>query len=242
MPDKKIAIFGSSGGIGGAILKQLLTDTTIKEFHCFNRSLPDNHDDPRIINHQLDPLDETALGELENVLPDDLHFSLIFIALGILHDEQGLFPEKKLADLNTDNFAKAMQINSLAPALIIKHLQKFIKRDQASVLAALSARVGSISDNHLGGWHSYRAAKAALNMLLKNIAIEFSRTKKQAIVIGLHPGTVATKLSQPFSSNVKADKLFTPEFSAQKLLEVITKVTVQHSGKIFAWDGKIIDY
>ena len=108
------------------------------------------------------------------------------------------------------------------------------------MFAAISARVGSISDNRLGGWYSYRASKAALNMLLKTAAIELGRTRKELVVLGLHPGTVDTGLSKPFQSNVSEGKLFTPEQSAQYLLEVIDGVTPEHSGSVLAWDAQTV--
>jgi NAD(P)-dependent dehydrogenase (short-subunit alcohol dehydrogenase family) len=108
------------------------------------------------------------------------------------------------------------------------------------VFAAISARVGSISDNRLGGWYSYRASKAALNMLLKTAAIELGRTRKELVVLGLHPGTVDTGLSKPFQSNVSEGKLFTPEQSARYLLEVIDGVTPEHSGSVLAWDAQTV--
>ena len=111
---------------------------------------------------------------------------------------------------------------------------------EESIFAALSARVGSISDNQLGGWYSYRASKAALNMIIKNIAIEISRVNKKAIIVGLHPGTVDSNLSKPFQGNVPYGKLFTPEYSTQKLVEVLKSLTSKQSGKCFAWDGKEI--
>jgi NAD(P)-dependent dehydrogenase (short-subunit alcohol dehydrogenase family) len=110
-------------------------------------------------------------------------------------------------------------------------------REQRAVFAALSARVGSISDNRLGGWHSYRASKAALNMLLRNLAVELGRSHPQAVVAGLHPGTVDTGLSRPFQKGVADGKLFAPAYSAERLLAVLDGLTPADSGGVFAWDG-----
>ena len=123
-----------------------------------------------------------------------------------------------------------------------KHFIPLLRKQQKSVLAALSARVGSISDNNLGGWYSYRASKSALNMLLKTTSIEVARRNKTASVIGLHPGTVDTGLSKPFQANVKPEKLFTPEFAAECILKNIDKATAETSGSVFAWDGSPIPY
>lgn len=124
------------------------------------------------------------------------------------------------------------------PALIAKHLLPKLNKDHPAIFAALSARVGSISDNQLGGWYAYRASKAALNMIIKNAAIEVGRRNRKAIVVGLHPGTVDSDLSKPFQGNVADGKLFTPEDSAQKLLEVLRSLGPEQTGKCFAWDGK----
>ena len=118
-----------------------------------------------------------------------------------------------------------------------KHFLPLMPRDRRAVFAALSARVGSIGDNRLGGWHSYRASKAALNMILKNLSIELARTHPQAVVAGLHPGTVDTALSVPFQKGVAADKLFTADYSASRLLAVLDGLTPADSGGVFAWDG-----
>ena len=133
--------------------------------------------------------------------------------------------------------ARLFAVNTIGPALIAKHALPLLPKTGKSVFAALSARVGSISDNGLGGWHSYRASKAALNMLLKNFAIELKFKRKEAVCIGLHPGTVDTGLSQPFQKNVADGKLFTPAYSAARLLSVIDGAAPADSGKCFAWDG-----
>jgi NAD(P)-dependent dehydrogenase (short-subunit alcohol dehydrogenase family) len=119
----------------------------------------------------------------------------------------------------------------------MKHFAPLMPRDRRAVFAALSARVGSIGDNRLGGWHSYRASKAALNMLLRNLAVELGRSHPQAVVAGLHPGTVDTGLSKPFQKAVAEGKLLTPAFSAERLLAVLDGLTPADSGGVFAWDG-----
>ena len=123
-----------------------------------------------------------------------------------------------------------------------KYFVPLLRRDEKAVFAALSARVGSISDNRLGGWYAYRASKAALNMVLKTTAIEIGRRFKNQIIVGLHPGTVDTPLSKPFQANVPADKLFTPEFSAERLLTVIDGLTAADSGNLFDWAGERIEF
>ena len=132
---------------------------------------------------------------------------------------------------------QAFRLNTIGPALIAKHVLPLLQRDRASIFAALSARVGSIGDNRLGGWHSYRASKAALNMLIRNFAIEMGRTHKQASIVGLHPGTVDTALSAPFQSGLPEGQLTQAEDAAQNLLSVLAGLSPEDSGKLFDWRG-----
>ena len=131
-------------------------------------------------------------------------------------------------------------VNTIGPTLVGKYFIPFLRKDARSVFAFLSARVGSISDNKLGGWYSYRASKTALNQIIKNFSIEVKRSNINAIFVGLQPGTVKSYLSKPFEKNVKADKLFTPDYSAEKLLDIISNLTNENSGKVYAWDGEEI--
>jgi len=130
------------------------------------------------------------------------------------------------------------KINTFIPALMAKHFIPRLNLDRQSIFAALSARVGSISDNRLGGWYAYRASKTALNMIIKNAAIETARRNKKAIIVGLHPGTVDSSLSKPFQRNVPDEKLFAPMRSAQDLLKVLDDLNPEQSGRCFAWDGQ----
>ncbi len=164
---------------------------------------------------------------------------LAIVTTGMLHDAQQR-PERALKELDPTALARSFAINTIAPAIVAKHLIPKMPRDRRAVFAVLGARVGSIGDNRTGGWHGYRASKAALVMLIKNIAIEAARSRPEAIIITLHPGTVDTAMSKPFQSNVVAEKLFTPEASAERLLHVINRLTPTDSGGHFAWDGSRI--
>jgi len=135
---------------------------------------------------------------------------------------------------------KVLMINTVGPALIGKYFIPFLNKDNKNVFAFLSARVGSISDNKLGGWYSYRASKTALNQIVKNFSIEIKRSNPNSVFIGLQPGTVKSNLSKPFEKNVNNENLFTPDYSATKLLEVIDTVTSDDSGKLYAWNGEEI--
>ena len=130
-----------------------------------------------------------------------------------------------------------MHSNVVIPSLIIKHFHKKMSKEYPSVIAILSARVGSISDNRSGGWYSYRASKAGLNMIIKNLSIELRRSNKNLIVTGLHPGTVESNLSQPFQKSIENSKIFSPDYSVSKLSSVIDNLSVSDSGKCYAWDG-----
>jgi NAD(P)-dependent dehydrogenase (short-subunit alcohol dehydrogenase family) len=164
---------------------------------------------------------------------------LVIVASGVLHGD-GLRPEKHWGELDGAALARVFAVNSIGPALVGKHFLPLLPRQGRSVFAAISARVGSIEDNRLGGWHAYRASKAALNMLLRNFSIELKRRAPEAVCIGLHPGTVDTALSKPFQGGVAPAKLFSPEVSAAHLLRVIDRVGTADSGRVFAWDGSPI--
>ncbi len=188
----------------------------------------------------FDPHDETSVARAAKALAHkECGVRLMIVTTGMLHDAVQS-PEKSLRELDSTNLARSFAINAIAPAIIAKHFLPLFQRGQRGVFAALSARVGSISDNRNGGWHGYRASKAALNMLIKTIAIEQARTRPEIICVGLHPGTVDTAMSRPFQRGVLADSLFSPARAAQHLLEVIENLDAHDSGKCFAWDGSEI--
>ncbi|KAL4598512.1 hypothetical protein ACB092_11G064200 [Castanea dentata] len=175
--------------------------------------------------------------------------NLLINASGILSIPDVLQPETTLTKVEKSSLLLAYEVNAVGPIMVIKHMWPLLKvgggsgteRDVA-VVANLSARVGSIGDNHLGGWHSYRSSKTALNQLTKTVSVEFARKKDPIICILLHPGTVDTDLSRPFQRNVPDGKLFTKEFSVQKLLGIINNAKRHDNGKYFAWDGQEIPW
>ena len=185
-----------------------------------------------------DPNDETALANLSDEILAAGAPTLCINAIGILSDGDRVRPERSYRTQTRAAFEQVFAVNTIIPALIAKHIIPLMPRDERAVFASLSARVGSISDNRLGGWHAYRASKAALNMLIKNYSVEQARRSKHFIAVGLHPGTVDTELSEPFQKNVPPEKLFTPAQSATYLLSVIDGLTPQDSGKVFDWAGK----
>ncbi len=196
---------------------------------------------PKVQHHRLDLEDEATIARAaELAAVDGRPLDLVIVAAGILHEGDALRPVKTWRALDGAALERLYRINTVGPALVAKHFLPLLARDRKSVFAALSARVGSISDNRLGGWHAYRASKAALNMLLKTFAIELARRNPRAVCVGLHPGTVDTRLSAPSQSNVPEGKLFTPDHSAARLIEVVDRLDASDSGKVFAWDGQLI--
>ncbi len=187
-------------------------------------------------------LDDRSIEAAAVALQDHAPLHMIVIATGQLHDGKSLQPEKSYRALSADAFARAFAINATGPALVARHFLPLLPRDNRAIFAALSARVSSISDNRLGGWHAYRASKAALNMIVRNLAIELARTHPQTVAVTLHPGTVETALSEPFQNNVVPQQLFTPEYSAAQLLSVLNGLQPGDSGNLYAWDGQSIAY
>ncbi len=216
-------IFGASGGLGAA-----LADATEARGHGpvfrFSRSAGD-----------FDLSDEASIARCATRAAEAGPPTLVLIATGLL-SHGGRRPERAIRELTPDWLAENFAINSIGPALILKHMAPLLPRQGRSTVAALSARVGSISDNRLGGWHSYRASKAALNMIVKGAALEFARTHPDTVCVTLHPGTVATRLSAPFRPNT-ADGVQSPLDAAAALLDVLDGLTPAQSGRCFAWDG-----
>ncbi len=239
MPNLNIAIIGASGGIGSALVK-LLSNEPNHIIHAFSRSYIKN-DSKNVHVGKIDFNDESSISAAAERATQHFPLDLVIVASGVLHDT-GMMPEKSLRDLSATNFEQNFFANTIIPALVAKHFLPKMQRNQRAVFAALSARVGSISDNRLGGWYAYRASKAALNMVIKTTSIEIARRQKQIIVVGLHPGTVATKLSEPFQKRVPPEKLFTADIAAKQLINVLDKLNTDDSGKVFAWDGSEVPY
>ena len=233
MADK--LIIGASGGIGGAFRRQLGARYPEARVLGTSRSGADGL-------FALDLSDSRSIDSfVEALATQEFKPDQILIATGLLHTEEH-GPEKSYRGLNADWLAQVMQVNATGPIYLLSRLIGLLDRSAQVQVGVLSARVGSISDNRLGGWYAYRASKAALNMYLKTLAIELARTHKQVQILSLHPGTTDTALSKPFQARVPEDKLFTPEFAAQCLLGVMQQVAGGESGQFLAWDGKPIPW
>ncbi len=224
-------VIGASGGIGAALVEAIRDEAAFDVVHAFARSFAgDRH---------LDVTDEASIAAAAALVAKGPPPTLVIVATGLLHDaDRG--PEKALAELDPAWMARNLAINAIGPAVIAKHVLPIMPRTGRTVFAVLSARIGSIADNNLGGWHAYRASKAALNQLIRTIAIGDKRRNDRGIVVALHPGTVDTALSKPFRGNVGPGRLFAPDRAAVQLLDVIDGLKPPDSGRMFAWDGSEI--
>lgn len=227
-------IFGSSGGIGDAITRALANDPRCSQVYAAQRRSSAAMPGVTPLTFSLE--DEASIAETIASAATQGPIELIVVATGLLHDEH-MQPEKSWRAIDPGALERAFRINTIGPALIAKHGLGQLPRDRKSIFAALSARVGSINDNRLGGWHAYRASKAALNMLIRTWSIELALRAQQAVCVALHPGTVATDLSRPFRGNLRAGQLLSPDQSAAALLEVLDKLDARDTGRLFAWDG-----
>jgi NAD(P)-dependent dehydrogenase (short-subunit alcohol dehydrogenase family) len=240
-----VLIVGASQGIGLGFIKKLLQDDRITKIYATYRhqktasdllTLERQHDD-KLTCLSMDITDELQIVEsLKKIYVDVNKLHLAINCVGLLHDKN-LQPEKSLRQISSENLLRYFQINSIGAVLLVKHLLPLLRHQERSVFASISAKLGSISDNELGGWYGYRASKAAQNMLMKTAAIEYARSSPKTLVVTLHPGTTDTGLSQPFQSNVPAEKLFSVERTVSQLLEVIEQLQEGDSGQFFSWDG-----
>jgi NAD(P)-dependent dehydrogenase (short-subunit alcohol dehydrogenase family) len=228
-------VVGAGGGIGSALVDLLEQDARFGRVLALSRSAGSPRP-PRVFAGTLELTDERSIVEAAALARDLGSVRLVLVATGLLHDS-GIQPEKNWGALDGATLATSFATNAIGPALVAKHFLPLFPREGRSVFAALSARVGSIGDNRLGGWYAYRSSKAALNMLLKTFAIELARRAPTALCVGLHPGTVATRLSEPFRRHVAPEKLFSPSHSAGCLLKVLDTLRPEDSGGVFAWDG-----
>jgi len=222
-PSLRAVVIGATGGIGAAFV-DLLRDRG--EVVALTRA-------------DLDLTDPASITAAAVRIRRPL--DLVIVATGVLHDAGG-GPEKSLRDLDPTRLARSFAVNAIGPVLVAQAFLPLLRTDRKTAFAALSARVGSIADNRLGGWYGYRASKAALNQLLRTASIEHARRAPLSVVAALHPGTVATPLSAPFQRGVPEGQLFTPAFAAAAMLDVIDRLTPGDSGGLFAWDGSAIPF
>ncbi|RGP40504.1 C-factor [Altererythrobacter insulae] len=231
------AVFGASGGIGAALTYALIK-RGVETIYAGSRK-GEGPDAAGVVPFAFDLTNEASIADAAGTMchhPPEL----VIVGTGVLTLADGTGPERTYKRLDGAAMGEVFALNTIGPALIAKHMLPLMPRNRRAVFAALSARVGSISDNGLGGWHSYRASKAALNMLLKNFAIEMGRTHSEAVVVGLHPGTVDSALSEPFQSGLPDGQLTQPADAAANLLNVLDALEPDKSGRVFDWKGEDI--
>ena len=234
------AVIVGSGGIGAALATSLADDGI--PVHVLSRRRPSGHAGRSW--GPIDLLDEASIAAAfdRSAAPENADaLRLVIVATGLLHDADQQ-PEKSMRALDAVHLSRCFAVNAIGPALVAKHAVPRLARGGRSVFAVLSARVGSIGDNRLGGWYGYRASKAALNQFVRTLAIETARTRPDTIIVALHPGTVATPLSAPFRSKVAAETLFTPAIAGAHLLRVIGGLSAADSGGFYAWDGSPVPF
>ncbi len=238
-------VTGASQGIGLGFVKDLLQDDKINKIYATYRSEESAYELIELeqqSNHRLVCLsmdltqEEQVIAGIKKIQTEVHQLHGVINCVGILHQE-ALQPEKSLRQINADHLIQYFQVNSISAILLAKHLLPLFRHDQRSIFATISAKIGSIGDNYLGGWYGYRASKAALNMLMRTVSIEYRRKVPNNIVVVLHPGTTDTRLSQPFQGNVPPEKLFSVERTVSQLMAVITQLESQDSGHFFSWDG-----
>jgi len=222
-------VFGAGGAIGSALLHAVRASGRFDHVIGYSRSS----------TPPIDLLDEASLEHAAGLAAALGELRLVIDATGFLHDAEQM-PEKSWRQLDAAKLARAFALNAIGPALMMKHVLPALPRSGKAVFATLSARVGSIGDNRLGGWYGYRASKAALNQLVRTAAIELARRAPEAICIALHPGTVATPLSQPFAA--VGLEVHTPEVAAAHLLQVIDGLTADANGGFFDWRGDSVPW
>ncbi len=232
-PFRRAVVIGASGGVGGALALALAEGGA--DVSAFSRSgAAPAH--PAIRAGRIDLLDEASIATAARSLAEAGAPDLVLVATGLLHGE-GVQPEKTWRQIDPQALARLFAVNATGPALVAKHMLPLLPREGRAAFAALSARVGSIGDNRLGGWVGYRASKAALNMIVQTLSLELKRTHPEAFCVALHPGTVETGLSAPFARNAPT---VSPPTAADHLLRVLAGLTPEDSGGCFAWDGQRI--
>jgi NAD(P)-dependent dehydrogenase (short-subunit alcohol dehydrogenase family) len=235
-------VIGANGGIGLAITRALVAQPQLQGIYATYRQAAGAQDllsikDRRLHTCRLDVCEESDIQQLvELIRQNGDRPDFVIYCAGILHGP-GLQPEKALGQCQADAISRVFAVNSIGPLMLAKAIVPLMPRQEHSHFSVLSAMVGSIADNRLGGWYAYRASKAALNQFMRTLSIECRRTHPGLCVTSIHPGTTDTGLSRPFQANVKDGKLYTPEQSAARILAVIGASSSEQSGQFVNWDG-----
>ena len=252
LPDNAaILVQGASSGLGLAFTRRFLEDLPEAMVIATSRD-PSSSDDlrslatthgERLICLPMDVADEDSIASAAGRVGESVErLDLLINCAGILHDTEGLAPEKRLEDVTPAKLERSFRVNAFGPLLVAKHFLSLLNHDRRAVFASISARVGSIEDNRLGGWYAYRASKAAQNQFTRTLAIECGRRAKNVIVIALHPGTTDTPLSKPFQANVSAEQLFSADQAARYLCATIAGLSREDSGQFRDFEGEPIPW
>lgn len=217
-------IIGSNGTIGKALVKELQSEYSVQT----------------LSQQETDYSTDSLSAHFERLKAHG-SFKLIICCIGVLHDDK-VKPEKNLKEISADRLAHYYKINSILPMLCLQTFSPLLSKNDNSVFACLSAMVGSITDNHLGGWYGYRSSKAALNMLIKSTSIEVARKNRNASIVAIHPGTTIGDLSAPFANNINPKKYYSPALSATRIIQVMQSISPKQTGQFFNWDGNNIPY
>ena len=237
-------VLGASGGLAQAIISELMADAGIDTVIAVSRNAAPEHfatGPATPVWIETEYREPAMAAVVEQLQPFAGRITRVVICHGILHSDT-LWPEKRLEDINAESLQTVFQANTVVPVLWLKLLHRLLKSKQRCVVAALSARVGSIGDNQLGGWYAYRSSKAALNMMLRTLSIEYGRRVKNVKIISFHPGTTDTALSKPFQASVPSDKLFTPQFVAERLCGIMAHAEIDGELSYLDWDNKAIPW
>lgn len=237
-------VFGAGHGIGLAVVKRILETSPDAIIHATFRNklkakelleLAKNESNKLTI-HNIDPANEQEINDLSNKIGE---YDILINSIGILHNDSGLDPEKSLKDITYDNLIQSFKVNAAFTPMIAKYFIDKSRKKSISAFVTISAKVGSLDDNKIGGWYAYRASKAALNMFLINISHEAARKHLQTIVLSIHPGTTITELSKPFTGKTSL-KLHSTDETAFNIMNVIQGKTLEESGRFYSWDGELI--
>lgn len=236
MTEQPVAVVVGAGGIGSALCRFWQEECGYRVVVLSRRPMEGGYD------WRASDYSEASLKAIvESLQQESISIELLVITIGLLSGD-GISPERKLSELDSEKLHEVLAVNSVLPAMVLKAFMPLIRASNAPRIAVLSARVGSIEDNNLGGWYAYRASKAALNMLLRTASIELKRLNRQAKLIAYHPGTVDTPLSKPFQRNVPSDQLLTPEFAARRLHEVLLEADGAGELSYLDWRGETIPW
>lgn len=236
-------VTGASGGLGRALIERLVQRDDLEKVYAVSRTLP-KFENAKVSPLAVDVTETVSVACLSEALRrDEMEVSLLVQSAALLHDEAaGVWPEKRLEHLSAEALQQSFAVNAIGPALIAREIVPFLAKEGRSFIVNVSARVGSIEDNGLGGWYAYRASKAAQNQFTRTMAIELRRRHRGTTVVAYHPGTIDTGLSAPFRSTVDADVLKSPAEAADCLLNVIGNLDTSSTGKFFDWDGSEIPW